>query len=323
MITVLKPGLFTTVQDQGRPGWQAEGVSVGGALDAASLRLANLILGNSEGAAGLECTAVGPVLRFEKAARIAVLGAPIRDLPSRRVVEMAAGEVLSLEAIERGGRTYLAVAGGLVVTLVMGSASTAVTAGFGGVDGRPLRAGDQLEIGASKIDSIPSAGRGWSLSWGWTPPVEERVVVRALEGPQHGWFDEAMRERFWGAEFQVTPKSNRMGLRLQGDPIGRSDAREMISEAVTFGSVQIPPDGHPIVLLADRQTLGGYPKIASVISADWSRLGRVMPGLRLRFERVSLQEAQYRRERWEKNLAATRAGLRQKYLLDDEAGSQL
>lgn len=320
MITVLKPGLFTTVQDQGRPGWQAEGVSVGGALDAVSLRLANLLLGNPEDAAGLECTAIGPVLRFGQATRIAVVGAAVSDVPARRVMDISADDVLSLEAIERGGRTYLAVAGGVVVAPVMGSASTAVSAGFGGVDGRPLRAGDRLAIGAAKIDSIPAADRGWSLSWGWTPPAEERVVVRALEGPQHGWFDEASRERFWGSEFQVTPKSNRMGLRLQGDPIGRSDAREMISEAVTFGCVQIPPDGQPIVLLADRQTLGGYPKIASVISADWARLGRVMPGQRLRFERVSLQEAQYRRERWEKNLAATRAGLRQKYLLADEAG---
>lgn len=314
MIEIVRGGILTTVQDLGRPGWQASGVPVGGALDAMALRVANAIVGNDDAAAGLECTVRGPVLRFLAPARIALAGADVDGVAMRRPLQFAEGDELSLEKIRRGGRVYLVVAGGIAVPPVLGSRSTHLAGGFGGHEGRALRPGDRLPIGrATNTKGFDGAPARWSVAESMVPDVvAERLVLRAVAGPQEEWFGEEARQRFWGSEFVVTPQSDRMGLRLSGVAIELEERREMISEPVAFGSVQVPPDGQPIVLLADRQTLGGYPKIATVISADAPALARLRPGQRVAFGQVSLVEAQYHRRVMDTAFAALRAGLAEK-----------
>ncbi len=311
MIEVLRGGVLTTVQDLGRPGWQSSGVPVGGALDTIALRVANVIVGNDDAAAGLECTARGPVLRFLMPARIALCGADVDGVAMRRPLLFAAGEELSLEGIRRGGRVYMSVAGGIAVPRVLGSRSTHLAGGFGGCGGRALRAGDRLPVGTTdNLSWARGAPAHWSVAESMVPELlSEHVVLRAVAGPQEDWFDEDARRRFWDAEFVVDSKSDRMGLRVSGDSILPEGPRNMISEPVAFGSVQVPPDGLPIILLADRQTLGGYPKIATVISADRPKLARLHPGQRISFGQVSLVEAQYHRMVMDTAFAALRAGL--------------
>ncbi|MBE7537280.1 MAG: biotin-dependent carboxyltransferase [Opitutaceae bacterium] len=312
MIEVVRAGILTTVQDLGRPGWRASGVPLGGALDSMALRVANAVVGNEDSAAGLECTVRGPVLRFLSPARIAVAGAGVEGVAGRRVLDIEAGAEVSLEGIVRGGRVCLAVAGGIDVPLVMGSRSTHLAGGFGGHEGRALRAGDRLAIGRGGSPASRTHER-WSVSPEMVPDVnDDTQVFRVLAGPQHDWFDDAARRTFWEGPFAVTAMSDRMGLRLSGQAVPRSESREMISAPIALGSVQVPPDGQPIVLLADCQTLGGYAQIAVVISADIPRLARLRPGQWVRFEQVSLVEAQYHRRAMDTAYAALRAGLAEK-----------
>ncbi|MBP8257330.1 MAG: biotin-dependent carboxyltransferase [Opitutaceae bacterium] len=311
MIEVLRPGILTTVQDLGRPGWRSSGVPVGGALDAMALRVANAIVGNDDAAAGLECTVRGPVLRFSAPARVALAGAAVDGINMLRELDLAEGAELSLESIQRAGRAYLAIAGGIDVPRVLGSRSTHLAGGFGGLEGRALRVGDRLAVGRT-VSSGQSRAR-WSVSAGMVPDVVcDLQVIHVLAGPQYEWFDEAALQEFWGQEYVVMPMSDRMGLRLSGEAIRCGMKREMISTPVALGSLQVPPDGQPIVLLADCQTLGGYPQISTVISADIPKLARLRPRQRIRFEQVSLVEAQYHRRVMDTAFAALRAGLAEK-----------
>lgn len=311
MIEVLRPGILTTVQDLGRPGWRSSGVPVGGALDAMALRVANAIVGNDDAAAGLECTVRGPVLRFLAPAHVALAGAPVEGVEMLRELNLPAGAELSLENIQRAGRVYLAVAGGIDVPMVLGSRSTHLAGGFGGFEGRALRTGDQLAVGRSGRVAEPRAK--WSVSASMVPDVlSDLQVLRVLAGPQYEWFGEAAQQGLWNEEFVVMPMSDRMGLRLSGEPVRCAMQREMISTPVALGSLQVPPDGQPIILLADCQTLGGYPQIATIISADIPSLARLRPRQRIRFEQVSLVEAQYHRRVIDTAFAALRAGLAEK-----------
>lgn len=311
MIEVLRSGILTTVQDLGRTGWRSSGVPVGGALDTMALRVANAIVGNDDAAAGLECTVRGPVLRFISPARIALAGAAVDGVERLRELELSAGAELSLESIQRAGRVYLAVAGGIDVPLVLGSRSTHLAGGFGGFEGRALRTGDRLAV--SSPGNVVRSRTSWSVSADMIPDgVSDLQVIRVLAGPQYEWLGESEQEGLWRGEFVVTPMSDRMGLRLSGEAIRCNQPRVMISAPVALGALQVPPDGQPIVLLADCQTLGGYPQIATVISADVPRLARLRPRQRLRFEQVSLMEAQYHRRVIDTAFSALRAGLAEK-----------
>jgi antagonist of KipI len=309
-ITVLNPGLLTTVQDLGRFGYQKDGLVVSGALDAVALRTANLLVGNPEAAAGLELTLRGPVLRFAADALLAFTGADLgatiggRPVPLGRPVAVRVGTVLVFDKPPASGRAWLAVAGGVAVPPMLGSRATYLRAALGGLGGRALRASDELPVGewpttAHRLLSLlrPAAGAGWAAArWHVAQRPLARpgtpLLVRALPGPEYEQFSPASQQRFWAEPLTVTTAADRMGARLSGPVPERWQATELLSSAVTFGTVQVPAGGQPIVLLADCQTTGGYPRLAQVITADLGRLAQALPGTQVRFMPVTLAEAQ-------------------------------
>ena len=309
-ISVLKPGLLTTVQDLGRFGYQKEGLVVSGALDAVALRTANILVGNPEAAAGLELTLRGPALRFEADALLALTGADLgasldgQPVPLGRPVAVRAGAVLAFEKPKMTGRAWLALAGGVAVPPVLGSRATYLRAALGGLAGRALQAGDVLPVGEwsatgrQLFQTILSKTAGSWAAARWAAPAPPlagpgaSLVVRALPGPEYAQFSPESQRAFWAESFPVTTEADRMGARLSGPLLARPVATELLSSAVTFGTVQVPPGGQPIVLLADCQTTGGYPRLAQVIAADRGRLAQALPGVRLRFQPVELAEAQ-------------------------------
>jgi antagonist of KipI len=309
-IQVIVPGMLTTVQDPGRPGWQRHGVTPGGAVDTQSLRLANVLVGNAEGAAGLEVTLAGPTLRFAEETLIAICGAEFdvtvegRGVPAWRPVRLAQDAVLVFGAVRTGCRACLAVAGGLAVPRVLGGRGTHLAAGFGGFEGRALRAGDVLKSGPPSLWAKRLAGAlagaggfsvaRWEVGAAARPAYTAAPTVRVMRGPQWEWFNPEAQARFLHERFTVTPRSDRMGLRLAatGPGLTGETLREMVSEGVATGTVQVPPDGQPIVLLADRQTIGGYPKIATVATVDLPLLAQLRPGDSVGFRDTSVVEAQ-------------------------------
>jgi KipI family sensor histidine kinase inhibitor len=298
-LTVITPGLFTTIQDSGRWGYQASGVPVAGAMDVAALRAANTAVGNAADAAALEITLLGPDLRVERRCTIAVSGAALsatvdgRALANETPTVCDAGSRVRFGARRAGGRAYLAVEGGIAAPLVLGSRSTCVRAALGGLDGRALRAGDRLATGDHRAGGSQAPGMS-AHGHGDIPSLcSDATTLRVMRGPQDEWFDDAAFARLEASLFTVRPDSDRMGFRLQGsEPIARRSNDEMISDAAFTGAVQVPPSGHPILLMADRPTTGGYPQIAVVISADVPRAGQLVPGDTVRFAFCSLAEAQ-------------------------------
>ena len=291
MIRVLVPGLLSTVQDLGRPGLGDLGVPAGGAADAHALRLGNLLLGNEEGAAALEATLVGPELLFEEAAHVVLAGAPFgaqldgAPLPAWEAVSVPAGGRLTVGRALSGARGYVCVRGGLDVPSVLGSRATDVATGFGGLDGRPLRASDRLSVGAARGE--PRGQRVDAAAARWSGP---RHRLRVTPGPQGDWFGEDVVETFFSRGFRVSASSSRTGVRLEGEPLV-APTRSLVTEGVVAGAIQVPPAGLPIVLLVEHPSTGGYPKIGSVISADLSALAQLRPGEEVRFARVSFEEA--------------------------------
>ncbi len=278
-IEVIRPGALTTVQDLGRPGYESAGVSPGGAVDRQALRLANLLVGNAPGAAALELCMSGPVLKFHAATVVALVSATGKPRP------VAAGETVDFSKLDGGVRACLAVAGGLRLPEILGSMATDLRAGFGGCGGRALRTGDRLDFGEA---GEAAAAGDWHV--GRRDP-SSRIELRYVAGVQQHWFSEAVRQRFESEPYLVSPRSDRMGARLTGTALPLVEAREMISQPVACGSVQVPPDGQPIVLLAERQTIGGYPQIAQVISVDLPKLARAWPATPVKFREVSVEEA--------------------------------
>lgn len=308
LIEVGAPGLLTTVQDLGREGFGPIGVSASGAADAAALRIGNRLLGNVEGAAGLEMTLLGGTFVFPQGAVVALtgsdFGATLDDAPAEMwsSVDVRPGQALRLGATRSGARCYLCVEGGIAVKLFLGSASTHLLSGLGGFEGRALRKGDVLNFGV--------AGGGF-----WTfrkrivgrqalEQLKPRKVLRVTAGPQSEWFSAEAQKSFYGGTYRVAEESNRMGLRLEGPPIPSAASGEMISEGVSLGAVQITARGLPIILFVEQQTTGGYPKIANVISADMNSLGQLRPRDEIRFERVELGTARALLMEQEKLLAS-------------------
>ena len=322
------PGMLTTVQDLGRFGYQQAGIIVSGAMDAAALRVANLLVGNTENAAGLEITLRGPRIRFAADHLIALTGAHLsptlngRPVGMHRAIGVAAGAELAFGPAVAGCRAYLAVAGGVAVPPVLGSRATYLRAGFGGLHGRALWAGDELPVGEPSAMGrqlkllllANTAPAGWAqarFTPGPTlgPTPRPSPIIRAMPGPEYEQFSAESQEAFWHAPFAITPEADRMGYRLQGPKLERLEATELLSSAVTFGTVQVPAGGQAIVLMADHQTTGGYPRMAQVISADFSALAQVRPGESIRFQVVALSEAQALYLAQERRLRELRRGI--------------
>jgi antagonist of KipI len=288
---ILKPGLLTTVQDLGRYGHQASGVPVAGPMDTFSHRLANQLAGNDAGAATLEITLIGPDLIVEADTTIAIAGAQFEVTCDDRPVSAGAsftvsrGQRLRFGRILEGARAYLAVAGGVQTMPVLGSRATHLVSHMGGFNGRALAAGDRVPIAdAARMGPVRK-------STGLTLPSNGRALLRVMPGPQADWFQADALKTIAGVSFRISPQSNRMGYRLQGPPLVREREGELISEPLGIGAIQVPAAGEPILLMADRQTAGGYPKIGYVITADLPLAGQLAPGDFIEFHLCSQQEA--------------------------------
>jgi len=307
LIEVMVPGLLTTVQDLGRDGFGPMGVSASGAADALALRIGNRLVGNAERAAGLEMTLMGGTFAFPERAVVALTGSDFgATLDGKCVepwcsVEIRAGQTLRLGPTRSGARCYLCVRGGIDVKLFLHSASTHLLSGLGGFQGRALRKGDALKIGTAggTFRTFRKTSVSAKAVAMWAP----RKILRVTPGPQSDWFSHHEQEPFYKNAYRVTEESNRMGLRLEG-PALASAGGEMVSEGVSLGAVQITAAGLPIILFVEQQTTGGYPKIANVISADFSSLAQLKPRDEIRFERVELETARELLLQQEKLLAS-------------------
>lgn len=318
-IQVLKPGMLSSFQDLGRTGYQHLGVPVGGAMDTRAHRLANLLVGNDENEATLEITLTGPTLRFDAPACIAICGAQLsptlnaEPVPNNRPLIVRRGDVLAFGARAAGLRAYMAWHGGVALTSVMASRSTYLRGGFGGFQGRALRKDDTLTLNADLQDRNlrELAHELWQIKV-YLPAIlgmKPRPVIRAVRGAHAPLFTDDSVQRFFSGGYEISPQSERMGYRLQGATLKLLSATQLLSEATSFGSVQVPPDGNPIILMADRQTTGGYTKIAHVATVDLPFIAQGMPGETLRFMEISLEEAQSLDARHEEAFAGLRLNL--------------
>jgi antagonist of KipI len=292
IFAVRNPGPMTTVQDLGRLAFLDRGVPLSGALDPFACRVANLLVGNPEGAAVLEITVIGPTFEVLAVADIALTGADMGMTVNRepvrgwRTVRVNPGDIIRIPRVASGCRAYLAVTGGIDVTPMMGSRSTFVRAEIGGMQGRGLIKGDIMRRGAGAL-----LGRPRELLDEWIPQYAREIALRALPGPQDDAFRESI-DAFFGAPYVVTPQADRMGCRLRGTTVHRDagSPESIVTEPTMPGNVQVPADGQPIILFVE-QTSGGYAKIATVITADLPKAAQAMPGNAVRFERVTLEDA--------------------------------
>ncbi|MFE4814018.1 biotin-dependent carboxyltransferase family protein [Peribacillus simplex] len=302
-LRVIKPGLLTSIQDLGRKGFQQHGVIVSGAMDGHSLRIANMLVGNEEGEAALEITLMGPTIKIEKNCLISITGgnlSPTIDnqaVPMWRPILVKKGSILRFEGCKSGCRAHLSVSGGFAIPDVMESKSTYLRAGIGGYMGRALKADDVLEFNELSKNIGDWAFKGSFSFPKWFVNEKEfmpggKPLIRFIDGSQYESFTDSCKDSFVAGAFKVSNQSDRMGYRLSGPTLELKDNVELLSEAVTNGSVQVPPDGNPIILLADSQTTGGYPKIAQVITADLPIIAQVKPGESIQFSRVNLKEAE-------------------------------
>lgn len=282
MIAIVKPGLLTTIQDLGRPGYAHLGVARSGALDPPALARANALVGNPDSAAGLETTLMGTVLRTESAHTIAVTGAPAvvtvdgQAIAVDEAVDVPEGSLVEVGPALSGVRSYLAVAGGIRVAPVLGSRSTDTLSGLGPP---PIRAGFVLPVGSPRLPlEVPTPPRLPAPA-----PITAELTVRIRLGPRHDWFSVPARDALVGQPYVLTPQSNRVGARLAGPPLTRALPGELASEGIVLGAVQVPANGQPLVFLADHPTTGGYPVIAVVDRADLPLLAQARPGTSIRF----------------------------------------
>ncbi|MFC7395368.1 biotin-dependent carboxyltransferase family protein [Scopulibacillus cellulosilyticus] len=305
---VIKPGLLTSVQDLGRKGFQQHGVIVSGAMDAYSFRIANLLVGNNDNEAALEITLTGPTLKIEKDCLIAITGGDIspkidgQPVPMWKPVYVKKGNTLKFGSCQSGCRAYLSVSGGYQIPEIMNSKSTYLRGELGGYKGRACQADDVIPFNEhdhyhNQFQKEEFTGAftaaNWSVNYKQFIPLIDNPVIRVTKGRQFGYFTDSSQEEFVKKPFVVSNQSDRMGYRLTGPSMELENKRDLLSEAVSNGSIQVTPDGNPIILLADRQTTGGYPKIAQVITADLPLIAQVKPGQSLRFSYVSLEEAEH------------------------------
>lgn len=313
-LKVTRPGLFDTLQDLGRIGFMALGMPTAGAMDRVALRLANALCGNPAGTAGLEIGVMGPDLEIEAdSVRIALVGplspalietpeAPPKPLESNRTHLLKRGQILRVGMVEGSSTAYLAVAGGFALPPFMGSLSTYARAGVGGFHGRRLAQGDLLPLAHDQAAPGEDKRLGQPFDYGSGP-------IRIVWGPQEDYFTDQGRRTFTSSDYRVSKEADRMGIRFEGPTIEHAKGADIISDGIGPGAIQVPGAGLPIVLLADRQTVGGYPKIATVASADLPRLGRLLPGQIVRFTPVTVEQAETLRREQEARISRAIADL--------------
>ena len=286
MIKVLTPGPLTTVQDLGRSGYQSIGVPESGPMDRFAARCANLLLGNMENSPLLEATLIGPTLQFEEGGKICITGGDFRPLLQGRPLgnwkseDVEKGNILSFKGRKSGARIYIAFQGGIsksILDNVMGSVSTYIPGGFGGIGGRPLKRGDEMFLD-DVISEVPK------ITITPPDPLPETVNLRIIPGPQDNLFREDALKVLTNSIYSVSISSNRVGIRLDGPSLSHEKRADVISDGTAFGVIQVPGDGQPIMLACDRGTTGGYAKIATVITADHSKLAQLIPGNKVKFD---------------------------------------
>lgn len=292
-ITVVSPGLLTTVQDKGRFGYMESGFSPSGAMDMRSLRIANILVGNNPGDGALEMTMMGGTFKFDCECVVSITGADMgavrngdEEVPMYKALQMKKGDTLKFGVAKDGMRTYLAVSGSFDLPLVMGSMSTNMKISAGGFKGRKLQANDEIPL-RFESDLDLTGRRAYKNEEKYTKEVSVRVVL----GPQDSYFTQKGIDTFLGQAYSVTDKSDRMGIRLDGEKIESKNGVDIISDGISTGAVQIPASGTPIIMMADRQTTGGYAKIATVITADLPKVAQVKPGTKIRFVKISSDDA--------------------------------
>ncbi|OJE43635.1 KipI antagonist [Bacillus proteolyticus] len=305
-VEVLHAGMFTTVQDLGRSHYQQYGVPVGGAMDKNALRLINMLVGNEENEAGLEMTIMGPKLLIKKTTLLAIGGADMEPLlngeriPLWRPILAEEGSMLCLGKAKSGCRAYVTFAGGINIDRTMGSKSTYIRAALGGIEGRMLKKGDYFQIGTGSevtsrfIQNLQEEARiktKWAICKDTLPKYKKHPILRVITDFEYDQFTEESIKSFFSKEYKVSNYADRMGYRLDGDVLNRVEEIEILSSPVTFGTIQVPNGGQPIILMADRQTTGGYPRIGNVVSVDLPLLAQLKPGDYVTFEKITMEEA--------------------------------
>ncbi|GAF12352.1 LOW QUALITY PROTEIN: allophanate hydrolase 2 subunit 2 [Bacillus sp. JCM 19045] len=329
-IYVKQAGLFSTIQDLGRTGFLDQGVVQSGAMDGIALRQANLIVGNQETEAGLEMTITGPTLLFTKAAIICVTGGGMTPLLLKKEevgspLYVPEGGVVSFKSNQTGMRAYLAVAGGLSVPVVLQSKSTYTRGGMGGYAGRALKQGDTVEMQENdtilhsfnkKLES--QQFNDWFIA---STPMKKQTEVRMFPGPHLNWLTSGSIASLFESPFTIGNQSDRMGYRLLPEqPLEFAETKQLLSEAVTLGAVQVPADGQPIILMADRQTVGGYPRVLQVAHVDIPVLAQLRPGQSFTFQQIDLEEADALFEAQERDMAQLKRAIKMKWRQLGEGG---
>lgn len=306
-VEVLHAGMFTTVQDLGRSHFQQYGVPVGGAMDKSALRLINMLVGNEENEAGLEMTIMGPKLLIKKTTLLAIGGADMEPLlngeriPLWRPILAEEGSMLCFGKAKSGCRTYVTFAGGIHIDRTMGSKSTYIRASIGGIEGRMLKKGDYFQVGTQSemasrfIQDLQEDERiktKWAIRNSVLPKYKKYPKLRVITDFEYDQFTERSKESFFTKEYKVSNYADRMGYRIEGEILNRIEEKEILSSPVTFGTIQVPNGGQPIILMADRQTTGGYPRMGNVISVDLPLLAQLKPGDYVSFEKITIEEAE-------------------------------
>ncbi|HDR7805827.1 MULTISPECIES: 5-oxoprolinase subunit C family protein [Bacillus] len=306
-VEVLHAGMFTTVQDLGRSYYQQFGVPVGGAMDKNALRLINMLVGNEENEAGLEMTILGPKLLIKKTTLLAIGGADMEPLlngeriPLWRPILAEEGSMLCFGKVKSGCRAYVTFAGGIHIERTMGSKSTYIRASIGGIEGRMLKKGDCFQIGTYSemanrfIQDLQKDERiktKWVISNSVLPKYKKHPKLRVITDFEYDQFIEESRKAFFTKEYKVSNYADRMGYRVEGEVLNSIEEKEILSSPVTFGTIQVPNGGQPIILMADRQTTGGYPRMGNIISVDLPLLAQLKPGDYVSFEKITLEEAE-------------------------------
>ncbi|HFK1748096.1 TPA: biotin-dependent carboxyltransferase family protein [Bacillus cereus] len=306
-VEVLHAGMFTTVQDLGRSYYQQFGVPVGGAMDKNALRLINMLVGNEENEAGLEMTILGPKLLIKKTTLLAIGGVDMEPLlngeriPLWRPILAEEGSMLCFGKVKSGCRAYVTFAGGIHIEGTMGSKSTYIRAAIGGIEGRMMKKGDCFQIGTYSemanrfIQDLQKDERiktKWVISNSVLPKYKKHLKLRVIADFEYDQFTEESRKAFFTKEYKVSNYADRMGYRVEGEVLNRIEEKEILSSPVTFGTIQVPNGGQPIILMADRQTTGGYPRMGNIISVDLPLLAQLKPGDYVSFEKITLEEAE-------------------------------
>ncbi|MCT2537228.1 biotin-dependent carboxyltransferase family protein [Aquibacillus koreensis] len=316
-IRFTKEGFLTTIQDDGRYGYQSLGFSTNGVMDQLAMKHANLLVNNNNvKEAVLEMSIIGPSMTFEADMVIALTGADMspkvnhKPVPLNKPLVIQAGDRLDLHAAKNGVYTYLAISGGFDIADTLNSKSTALHVGIGGFKGRAIQTGDYLPIRTS----LKRTPVHWGLSSDVTSYIyDEKKVIHYIEGRQYDWFTDEAKAAIDEELFQLTPQSNRMGFRLTGPMLEHKETKQLLTEATTFGTIQVPPSGEAIILMADRQPTGGYPKIGQVIQDDLPKLSQIRPGQTFHFVRCTLEEAQQKMLEKERQLNRLQAAIQLKW----------